>query len=365
MSPAPRRAAGELRLVSCKATSPGLSSHRLVDAAGNEIAVVNAFLDAQATRGLSPRSVRAYGYSLLNLWRWLSRERKALEDLQEPDLLDYIRFQRADGEATARTTAAKTINHRLTAARCLYRFCCGVDLPAGHQGFPRRSHPYHSAVGSQTGYLHPSRPRALQLRVKEPRAIVLPLTPTEVGRFLDGLHTWRDLGIVGLMLLCGLRSHEIIAALLRDLSLSDGALRVRGKGGKERVLPLAPQVMASLESYLTLERPRNAGESLFVVLKGPRRGCPLSPAGLRSLFRHHRATSGVVDANPHRFRHTFGSDMARAGMSLPALMRLMGHADIHTTMVYVEISPKDVWEEFHRVTRRRLMDSQSAQEDPS
>ena len=61
----------------------------------------------------------------------------------------------------------------------------------------------------------------------------------------------------------------------------------------------------------------------------------MTPAGLRSLFRYHRRTTGVKMANPHRFRHTFASDMVRAGVSLPALMQLMGHAQIQTTMVYV------------------------------
>jgi Phage integrase family len=56
----------------------------------------------------------------------------------------------------------------------------------------------------------------------------------------------------------------------------------------------------------------------------------MTPAGLRSLFRHHRHTTGVIQANPHRFRHTFATDMIRAGVSLPALMQLMGHAQIHT-----------------------------------
>jgi site-specific recombinase XerD len=81
---------------------------------------------------------------------------------------------------------------------------------------------------------------------------------------------------------------------------------------------------------------------LFVVLKGPARGQRITPAGLRSLFRHHRRTTGVQLANPHRFRHTFASDMVRAGISLPALMQLMGHADIETTMHYVKVSPQDV-----------------------
>ncbi len=78
----------------------------------------------------------------------------------------------------------------------------------------------------------------------------------------------------------------------------------------------------------------------------------MTPAGLRSLFRYHRKISRILKANPHRFRHTFGADMARAGISLPALMRLMGHASIHTTMLYIEIAPRDVWEEFHKVVRK-------------
>jgi site-specific recombinase XerD len=69
----------------------------------------------------------------------------------------------------------------------------------------------------------------------------------------------------------------------------------------------------------------------------------MTPAGLRSLFRYHRQTTGIQLANPHRFRHTFASDMVRAGMSLPALMKLMGHADIETTLRYVQVTPQDVY----------------------
>ena len=80
----------------------------------------------------------------------------------------------------------------------------------------------------------------------------------------------------------------------------------------------------------------------------------MTAAGLRSLFRHHRLRSRVPQANPHRFRHTFGTEMVRAGMSLPALMQLMGHADIQTTMLYVQIAPQDVWREFARAVAQRV-----------
>ena len=77
-------------------------------------------------------------------------------------------------------------------------------------------------------------------------------------------------------------------------------------------------------------------------------------AGFRSLFRYHRQTTGVTLANPHRFRHTFASDMVRAGVSLPALMQLMGHADIQTTMLYVQVTPQDVYLEYARAVAQHI-----------
>ena len=73
----------------------------------------------------------------------------------------------------------------------------------------------------------------------------------------------------------------------------------------------------------------------------------MTPAGLRSLFRHHRRTTGVKMANPHRFRHTFASDMVRAGVSLPALMTLLGHVKAEMTMKYVLVVGDDLQREFH------------------
>jgi site-specific recombinase XerD len=155
------------------------------------------------------------------------------------------------------------------------------------------------------------------------------------------------------MLLDGLRSRELIELQLEDLRLSQAQLRVLGKGNKERFLPLPADTIQALQNYLRLERPLTNSPSLFVSLKGRQRGQAMTPAGLRSLFRHHRKLSQVSQANPHRFRHTFGADMVRAGVSLPALMQLMGHAQIHTTMRYVQLSPQDVWREYARAVQNR------------
>ena len=200
---------------------------------------------------------------------------------------------------------------------------------------------------SALGYGRP-RPALSRLRVKVPQRVVIPLSIDEVARFWSSFQTSRDLAIVGLMLLQGLRSCEVLSLNHDDLILAEAQIRVLGKGNKVRLLPLAPEAIELLDHYVRLERPVNCGSALFVSLKGRARGIRMTPEGLRSLFRHHRQTTGVTKANPHRFRHTFATDMIRAGISLPALMQLMGHAQIQTTLVYIRITPQDVYQQYAR-----------------
>ena len=89
------------------------------------------------------------------------------------------------------------------------------------------------------------------------------------------------------MLLQGLRSCEVLALDQEDLILSEAQIRVRGKGNKVRLLPLAPEAVQLLDHYLRLERPSHCGAALFVSLKGRARGTRMTAVGLRSLFRHH------------------------------------------------------------------------------
>jgi integrase len=190
--------------------------------------------------------------------------------------------------------------------------------------------------------------------VRTPKRAVVPLSVDEVARFWASFHTSRDLAIVGLMLFDGLRSCEVIALDCEDVLLSESQMRVRGKGNKLRWLPLAPEIIQLLDHYLRLERPADCGLPLFVGLKGRARGRRMTPAGLRSLFRHHRRTTGVTKANPHRFRHTFATDMIRAGISVPALMQLLGHAQIQTTMVYVQLTSQDVYQQYARAVAKHI-----------
>ena len=193
-----------------------------------------------------------------------------------------------------------------------------------------------------------------RLRVKTSKRNIVPLSVDEVARFWSSFRTSRDLAIVGLMLLQGLRSHEVLALNRDDVLRSEAQIRVHGKGNKIRFLPLAPEAIQLLDHYLRLERPNPCTAALFVSLKGRARGSRMTPAGLRSLFRHHRQTTGVTLANPHRFRHTFASDMLRAGVSLPALMQLMGHADIQTTLIYVQVTPLEVYQQYARAVAQHI-----------
>ena len=107
--------------------------------------------------------------------------------------------------------------------------------------------------------------------MKEPKRSIVPLSVDEVARFWSSFRTSRDLAIVGLMLLQGLRSAEVLALNPDDVLLSEAQLRVRGKGNKLRFLPLAPETVQLLDHYLRLERPNPCSAALFVSLKGPAR----------------------------------------------------------------------------------------------
>ena len=317
------------------------SPYRLVEDGNQGVDWANDFLDAQKMRGLSLCTLRAYAYDLLYLARWFQAASVKLAGLNQSMLLDYIRFQMNHQPQPA----AQTVNHRISVTHCLYRFHHGSEIP------PRAHSP-------EPGYTRPSpfgygRTRRVlrALRVKIPRRVVIPLTAAEVSQFWSSFRTYRDLGLIALMLFNGLRSRETLNLQLQDLGFAQSEIRVQGKGNRQRLLPIDPQTIKVIECYLRVERPLTNSPLVFVVLKGPNRGSPLTPAGLRSLFRHHRRLTKVSKANPHRFRHTFGADMVRAGISLPALMRLMGHSHIHTTMLYVQLSPQDVWQEFHRAVQ--------------
>jgi integrase len=322
---------------------------RVVEQTTNrEIGWINRYLDREYVRRIANTTLRTYAHNLLHFVRWWESVHHAGDiaegDLAESTLLDYLKFQSSQQPRPG----ASTINDRVA-----------VTDRAIRNEFPNA--PCQVAHGFHQAFLRRrpmglGRPRVAtsRLRVKVPKRNIVPLSVNEVARFWSSFRNARDLAIVGLMLLQGLRSAEVLALNRDDVLLSEAQLRVPGKGNKLRLLPLAPETVQLLNHYLRLERPNPSTAALFVSLKGRARGTRMTPAGLRSLFRYHRQATGIKLANPHRFRHTFASDMIRGGMSLPALMQLMGHSDIQTTLVYVQVTPQDVYLQYARAVALHL-----------
>lgn len=328
---------------------PAQSPYRILEeGTGREVHWINRFLDRECIRRLADTTLRSYALDLLHFVRWWAHIHNtdviAEAALTESTLLDYIRFQSGQQPRPA----AASINRRIVVAERALR----AEFPDAPCQFAPGFHQIHW----RRAPMGIGRPRLAlsRLRVRAPKRSIVPLSVDEVARFWSSFRNSRDLAIVGLMLLQGLRSREVLGLNRDDLLLSEAQLRVRGKGNKIRFLPLAPESVQLLDYYLRLERPETSTAALFVSLKGPARGERMTPAGLRSLFRYHRQTTGVGLANPHRFRHTFASDMVRAGISLPALMQLMGHAQIQTTLLYVQVTPLEVYQQYARAVAQHI-----------
>src|SRR2546427_7748928 len=180
------------------------------------------------------------------------------------------------------------LNHRLAVLGCLYRFHYGREIPGGKAHFHRSY-----TTRSPLGYGRSHRRVTTALRLRQPRCLVVPLSADQVARFWKSFRTFRDLAIVALMLLDGLRSCEVLQLQLEDLSFSQRHLRVLGKGNKKRLVPLPAGIIEVLQNYLRCERPLTNSPLLFACWKGRRRGFPMTAAGLRSLFRHHRLSSKI------------------------------------------------------------------------
>jgi len=141
------------------------------------------------------------------------------------------------------------------------------------------------------------------------------------------------------MLLGGLRRGEVLGLRLPDLSPGEHRLFVEaGKGGHQRRVPVAPRFFRSLAAYFSDERPATATDRVFVVLKGPRRGQPLSAAGLDEIVEGARRRAGVEHLTCHQLRHTCFTRLREAGMALEAIQAQAGHASIESTRIYLHLA---------------------------
>src|ERR1700751_3276730 len=262
----------KFRLIHQQVSNNPQSSVRVVEQTGREVRWINRYLDRDYVRRLANTTLRTYAHNLLHFVRWWESVHHTSDivegDLTESTLLEYVKFQSSQQPRPS----PSTINDRVAVAE---RAICNefpnapCQIARGfHQAFLRRR---PMGLG---------RPRAdiSRLRVKVPKRNIVPLSVEEVARFWSSFRSSRDLAIVGLMLLQGLRSAEVLALNRDDLLFAESQLRVRGKGQKLRFLPMAPETVQLIDQYSRLERPNPCTAALFVSLKGPARGARMTAA---------------------------------------------------------------------------------------
>lgn len=260
-----------------------------------------------------------------------------VREVTTSDVLAFITSQReprrganvvrlGDGEPGL---AASTIKRRLTSVSGLYSYLTARGLVAANPV------PRGLATRRAGG-------RGVPL-IRAARRLPRVLSPQEVNDLVGALRTDRDRAMVAAMVLAGLRRCEVLGLAMADIAPGEQRVRITcGKGGRERIVPAAGSFFAALGGYLDAERPAGAPtDKVFVALKGPHRGRPLSAAGVDEVLRGARRRGGLSHATCHELRHTCFTRLREAGMALEAIQAQAGHASIETTRVYLHLS--DDW----------------------
>jgi site-specific recombinase XerD len=159
--------------------------------------------------------------------------------------------------------------------------------------------------------------------------------------------------MVEAMVLGGLRRCEVLGLRLGDLQIAERRVFIaEGKGGHQRVVPISGRFFASIGIYLDLERPNTRTDRLFVVLKEPRRGRPLSAAGIDEILAGARRRAGLERGTCHELRHTCLTRLREAGMALEAIQAQAGHRSIESTRVYLHLTNDWLASEYQRAAGR-------------
>jgi site-specific recombinase XerD len=254
-----------------------------------------------ASPSLSAATRRAYAVDVGEFAGWLQRRGTPLEAVDVRTLADYTAEL---GRARPRKLAPSTVGRKLAAVRSFLRFTLGRARVPEASFAPRR--PRHL----------PDAPR-----------------PADVEATLAALEgdeplALRNRALVELVYSAGLRSAEAVGLDLADISFDEERVRVLGKGGKERVVPLGEEAAYWLARYLRDARPpllRGAENALFVSSRGRR----LDTSTLRRVLAH-----------PHRLRHAFATHLLEGGADLRTIQELLGHSSLSTTQVYSHVDGK-------------------------
>jgi integrase/recombinase XerD len=281
-------------------------------------------------RGLSRNTLEAYRSDLQQLGEFLGRREVDPLDVRTADLAAFV-TELATPDDGRRAAAPATLQRKVACLRSFYRYLRREGI----------------LVNDPTSELRPPRSRGRLPNV---------LSRDEVNDLLSqprgsSSAAMRDRALLETIYACGLRASEAITLELSDLDLENGVLIARGKGSKERIVPIGSKAVETLSAYLEQARPRLVGlrdeARVFVNL----RGGGLSRQGLYKIVQRHARTAGLEHRmSPHTLRHTFATHLLAGGCDLRSLQEMLGHADIGTTQIYTHLSAerlRDVYFEAH------------------
>jgi integrase/recombinase XerD len=309
--------------------------HRLVD----------EFLRFAAGRA-RPNTVRAYAHDLKTFFCVVDKD--PLE-VRASDVLAFVTAQqraRMGAENVTRISdggsglSAATVRRRLSAVSAFYGYLIargdtGVETNPVSRGLPTRRR---------------RRDGRGQPLVRAVRRLPRILEPEEVAALIGALRTARDRAMAQAMVLGGLRRCEVLGLRLEDLRLGEWRVFIaEGKGGHQRLVPLSTTFFTTAATYLDTERPAGCSpERVFVVLKGPNRGRPLSADGLDEIVSAARARAGLAHGTCHELRHTCLTRLREHGMTLEALQAQAGHRSIASTQLYLHLGTDWLADEYRR-----------------
>jgi integrase/recombinase XerD len=314
--------------------------------------LVDRYLEFVAGR-CRPNTLRAVAFDLK---AFFSVTGKDPVEITAADVFEFLAHQRGDRTVVRLADresglSARTIARRLSSVSGLYAYLVARgDTPVQVNPVPR------GLLTRRAGGSRRSRTAPL---VRVPRTLPRILSPREADRLVAALRTHRDRAMVLAMLLAGLRRCEVLGLRLEDVQVADRRLVVvEGKGGHHRVVPAANRFFGALGEYLHDERPATSTDRVFVVLKGPRRGLPLSAEGLDEILSGARRRAGLEHATCHELRHTCLTRLREAGMALEAVQAQAGHLSIESTRVYLHLANDWLAGEYRRAAE--LIDADEA-----
>ena len=300
-----------------------------------------------------PNTLRAVAFDLK---AFFSVTGKDPVEITAADVFEFLAHQRGDRTVVRLADresglSARTIARRLSSVSGLYAYLVARgDTPVQVNPVPR------GLLTRRAGGSRRSRTAPL---VRVPRTLPRILSPGEADLLVAALRTHRDRAMVLAMLLAGLRRCEVLGLRLEDVQVADRRLVVvEGKGGHHRVVPAANRFFGALGEYLHDERPATPTDRVFVVLKGPRRGLPLSAEGLDEILSGARRRAGLEHATCHELRHTCLTRLREAGMALEAVQAQAGHLSIESTRVYLHLANDWLAGEYRRAAE--LIDADEA-----